>query len=113
VAVAGLDVSSGSSITLPRPQRYASAMKHLIVTAALLATAACAHAPAPMAGLATELPERELLTGSRIPQRLDATGTFGIGAQPVRVYRYRPGAEPDLARMLRQADPSLRIGIGG
>jgi hypothetical protein len=98
--------------------------------AAALATLAlaCAHAPSPRApaplaaasapeGAATATaperpPERVLVTGSRLPQRVDPRTGRAATTSPVEVYTreelLRTGRPADLAAALHALDPSFR-----
>lgn len=92
----------------------------LSLAAAALALA-CAHAPA--GGLAAggtaagapdraPAPERVLVTGSHIPQRVDPRTGRALTASPVQVYTRedlaRAGLAGDTAAALMRLDPSLR-----
>ncbi len=84
--------------------------------AAALLAAGCAHAPVPAQGGAGEeaaagAAERVLVTGSRIPQRVDPRGGLPATSSPVRVYSrqdvVRTGRDPNLALALQKLDPSF------
>ncbi len=85
----------------------------LALGAFVLAASACAHAPA--AG-ADERPapgqqhEKVLVTGSRIPRRVDTSSGLPATAWPVRIYSRNDltgTGRPETADALRRLDPSI------
>jgi len=72
---------------------------------------ACAHSSAPSAARESQAPV--VVTGSRLPQRVDLGSGLPATTSPVRVYTQadlnRTGiADVDLGRALRDLDPSTK-----
>jgi hypothetical protein len=74
----------------------------------------CMHSPARLddqAQAKVATPQRVVVTGSRIPQRVDASTGLPATASPVRIYSrdqlYDTGRQTDLGAALRTLDPSL------
>ncbi len=89
-------------------------LRPCLAAAALLA-AGCAHAPVSGQGEADESlaagpAERVLVTGSHVPQRVDARSAIPATSSPVRIYSrrdvHRTGT-PDLRLALQKLDPSF------
>jgi hypothetical protein len=75
---------------------------------------ACAHAPAPAngeAGVKSEAYEKVVVTGSRIPQRVDRSSGRLRSTSPIRIYSReeldRTGRQYDLRAALGDLDPSF------
>ncbi len=84
--------------------------------AAALLAAGCAHAPVPAQDQSREVaaarPDgRVLVTGSRIPQRVDTRNGLPATTSPVRIYYHRDLQRTDkgndLAGALHRLDPGL------
>jgi hypothetical protein len=83
---------------------------------------ACGHVPSAAPGREEEQASRNagqqyemvLVTGSRIPQRVDASSGLPATAWPVRIYMRRDlvaTGRPQTADALRQLDPSIGTGL--
>jgi hypothetical protein len=75
---------------------------------------ACAHAPArtdDQAQVKKAPPQRVLVTGSRIPQRVDPSTGLPVTFAPVRIYSRDQindtGRQTDLGAALRTLDPGI------
>ena len=85
------------------------------VTLAALVAAGCAHAPVSSQDRADEATvgpaEPALVTGSRLPQRVEARGGLPATTSPVRIYSRedldRTGSGPNLRVALSKLDPSF------
>ncbi len=83
--------------------------------AAALLAAGCAHAPVPAQDrheVAAARPDgRVLVTGSRIPQRVDTRNGLPATSSPVRIYYQddleRTGKGDDVGGALHRLDPGL------
>ncbi len=91
-----------------------STPRPLLPALAVLTLAACAHAPGPVAAAAPGAaapPGRVLVTGSHIPQRVDARSGLPETSFPVRVYSREQldatGRARDLRAALGALDPSV------
>jgi outer membrane cobalamin receptor len=88
-------------------------MRAPLLSSALLAlAAACAHAPAEAARPAPPV-EKVVVTGSRIPQRVDLSTGLPATISPVTIWTQedllRAGSPPDdVAGALRKLDPDVR-----
>lgn len=90
--------------------------KRVLVAAALgLFVTGCAHAPSSSSGEAADLegPTRRVITGSRIPQRVDPRTGVPPTVSPVTIYTredLRATGQPDLRAALLRLDLAANPG---
>ena len=86
-------------------------MKSSLLAASFALLAACAHAPGHQAALREARPQTAVVTGSRLPQRVDVASGVPSTFSSVRIYSRQQlegtGRQYDTGSALRELDPSL------
>ena len=88
-----------------------SVQRSLASAFGILMAVGCAHAPAERAALQDAKPQTAIITGSRIPQRTEASSGLPATFSPVRIYTRQQlndtGRQYDTGSALNDLDPSL------
>ena len=81
----------------------------------MIMAAGCAHAPGERAALKDTRPQMAVVTGSRLPQRVDAASGVPATFSSVRIYGRQQladtGRQYDTGTALRVLDPSLSLDL--
>ena len=86
-------------------------LRSLAASFGILMSVGCAHAPGDRAALREARPQTAIITGSRLPQRTDASSGLPSTFSSVRIYTRQQlndtGRQYDTGSALNDLDPSL------